>query len=742
MRSVVAALGRFFDVRPGEGRAVVVTFSYIALAVASFLLAKPIRNGLFLSQYGAYKLVYVYVAVPIALSLAVPIYTRVSARVGPRIVFTASAALLRLERPDVLVPVPLPRVAGLPAIFYVWVNCYGIIAPVQAWTFATMVFDARQARRLFGLIGSGASLGAIAGGLLARSWPARVGTINLLLVLAALIVLAAVMVNIGWSARRRDTVDASGSRPSTLRDALAIIRGSNYLRLLAGMVFVVAIATQWTQFQFSLIGRGAPGADPDRLTRFFGSFNFWLGTVAFLIQLLLTGPALRRFGVTFTILILPICLGFGSVLTAGCPDPVRRHPDQRLRPVASLLGRQGDLRAALSAAADTSKPASRASSTCSSIGSATASVAAAGLATQGFSFYLLTLPGIGLGVRGLAAVTTVLIAIWIALALGCGAATCRPSPRRFISTASISSGPRPGSTVRPPILVGTLEAGDPDAILYALKAFESSIVTRPTRPCARCWCTPPPSTAARGCHSHRERRSLDAAAGEGLLKDPDLEVRTEALLYLAYHGGIDPLARIQELGEFSDFSIRAGMIAFLSQPGRMQNLDAARVMLGTMVYEPRPAGARRGSKQRRCSATCPTSSGPSWRTCSAMPIPRSSAARSTRWPRCGGATWLAWPWPIWPTRSCATMPDARSSRSDRPCCRRSRPRFGRRRMSLEVRRELPAIIAASARRGAADPDRDLLQQDVQLRFRVIAALNRLSSCTRTSSSIARRSRRC
>ena len=62
------------DVRPGEGRAVVLTFLYVALAVAGFLLAKPIRNGLFLGEYGAYSLVYAYVAVPLVLTAALPIY--------------------------------------------------------------------------------------------------------------------------------------------------------------------------------------------------------------------------------------------------------------------------------------------------------------------------------------------------------------------------------------------------------------------------------------------------------------------------------------------------------------------------------------------------------------------------------------------------------------------------------------------------------------------------------------------
>ena len=64
-----------------------------------------------------------------------------------------------------------------------------------------------------------------------------------------------------------------------------------------------------------------------------------------------------------------------------------------------------------------------------------------------------------------------------------------------------------------------------------------------------------------------------------LRRDPDRGGRNEALLYLAREGGTDPLARIQELGGFADFSIRAGMVAFLSRPGGMQNLDAARVIL-------------------------------------------------------------------------------------------------------------------------------------------------------------------
>src|SRR5215217_1361957 len=199
-------LRRFFDVRPGEGLPVLLSFLYLATVVAAFLLAKPIRNGLVLRQYGAYSLVYVYAAVPLALTLIVPVYTRIAQRVGLRVVtvatlvfFSATVVLFwYVFRFHPAAELEKGTAAWLlPGVFYVWLNCFGVIAPVQAWSFANSLFDSRHAKRLFGLIGAGASLGAITGGLLARFLIGPVGgTVNLMLVLAGLILSAAVIVTI------------------------------------------------------------------------------------------------------------------------------------------------------------------------------------------------------------------------------------------------------------------------------------------------------------------------------------------------------------------------------------------------------------------------------------------------------------------------------------------------------------------------------------------------------------------
>src|SRR3954447_25697788 len=199
-------IGRFFDVRPGEGMRVLLSFLYVAVVVAAFLLARPIRNSLFLKQYGPYALVYVYAAVPLVLSLFVPVYGRIAARLGSGVVtvgtlvFFSANVLLFWYAFRAHPGAGAQRGSGgwlLPGVFYVWVNCFGVIAPVQAWTFVSSLFDTRQARRLFGLVGAGASFGAITAGLLARFLVGMVGgTINLLLVLAGLILSAAGIVAI------------------------------------------------------------------------------------------------------------------------------------------------------------------------------------------------------------------------------------------------------------------------------------------------------------------------------------------------------------------------------------------------------------------------------------------------------------------------------------------------------------------------------------------------------------------
>jgi ATP/ADP translocase/HEAT repeat protein len=581
---------RFLDVRPGEGLPVVLSFLYVACVVAAFLLAKPIRNGLFLREYGPYALVYAYAAVPAALWAFVGINNAVVRRVGMR---RAAIGTLTFFSLNVLAFWAAFRWAPfdlLPGLFYVWVNCFGVIAPVQAWSFANQLFDVRQARRLFGLIGAGASLGALFGGLLARYLVEPIGgTVNLLLVLAALIAAGAVIVAAAARRLRRPGVPAKKRlQPLPFKDALAAIGSNPYLRLVAALVVLVAIATQWTNFQLSVVADHRFGGDADAITRFYGTFNFLIGLTAFLLQLFATGALLRRIGVTGVILILPLGLTFGSAFTFLAPvfatvlltssiDYGLRFSVDKAAYELLYLPIPPDQRQPIKNAIDILG---------SRIGDAVGGVLL-GLATGGF----LMLPGAGLGIRGTAAIIVLLTASWTVVAWRLRRAYVIAIEDNIhqhrLDTERISAA-RLDASVRE-ALTAHLRSDNPDVVSEALDSVLRLKMGVPNADLHRLLQHASPAVRARALAVLTANGDRTAAASaERLLTDPDLSVRTHALLYLSRGGGFDPLQRIEQLGDFEDFSIRAAMVAFLAAPGPARNEEAARVLLEQMAGSEEP----------------------------------------------------------------------------------------------------------------------------------------------------------
>jgi len=598
---MVLRLRRFFDVRPGEGLRVLLSFLYVAVVAAAFVLAKPVRNALYLHRYGAYALVYVFAAVPLVLSIFVPLYARVTARFGSRAVAVATLVFFSLN--VVLFWYAFRRYADtspeawklgwlLPALFYVWVNCFAVIAPVQAWTFVNSVFDVRQARRLFGVIATGASFGAVAAGLLVRFLVPVGGTVNMLLVLAALIFLAAIIASVAnVKIPRSRSARRGGPTKHRFRDSVREIAGSTYLRSIAALVFFAAITTQWTSFQFGLLADRRFEGDTDALTVFFGTFNVALGAVGFLLQLLLVGPAIRRFGLSRTLLVLPTALFAGSAMIIIAPGVftvlLTNALDQGFR--FSLDKATYELLYLPLPAAQRNPIKAAIDIVVSRIADAVGAILL-GIVTEGFF-----IGGFGMGLHGTAALNLFFTGAWFAIAWRLRAqyvGTIQTSIHRHrIDSELLPRGALDRSAA--PAIADQLRSNDANEVDYALDLLESQRLEGLEGPLR---------VLLSHANADVRRRSLallsaarDTTIGKRateMLRDPDLGVRTEALLYVTRELRVDPLNELEKLGDFEDFSIRAGMAAFLASPGPSQNLDAARLILEGMARSGGEEGVR------------------------------------------------------------------------------------------------------------------------------------------------------
>jgi AAA family ATP:ADP antiporter len=616
----------------------------------------------------------------------------------------------------------------LPGIFYVWVNCFGIIAPVQAWTLTNSLFDTRQAKRLFGLIGSGASLGAIAGGLLARFLVGPLGgTENLLLVLAFLIIAAAALVGV-VSARTRAGL-ARRSRPAAAVRASTTFReiaASPYLRSIAALVFLMAIATQWTAFQLSVVADRRFGGDPDALTEFFGIFNVTLGVFSFLTQILLTGRLLRVWGLGVTILVLPVALAAGNALIVLAPVfwtvLVTNAWDQGLR--FSVAKPSHELLYLPIAPPQRVRVKNAIEIVTSGVADAVGAVCL-GLATLGF----LALPGLRLDVRGIAAITLCISGAWAAVAWRLRTEYVR-AIQESIHKHRIDSERLPVGNVElsaTMVLTNKLVASDPDEVRYALTLLEGQ-QSRRWHPSLRTLLSHPDPEI------RRRALALLSAGGDkeiadrvpAMLRDPDIGVRTEALLYLSREVGVDPLRQLEDLGDVEGFSIRAGTAAFLAAPGPSQNVEAARLIIEGMAANVGPDGVR-----DRCEAARLLSvMADSFLDLLARLIEDADPEVARHAIR---SAYLLAREELLPSllaalgRSDLTDDAAAAlARLGTPIVQELEDAMGSERVPLDTRREIPSVLL---RIGTPEAERvlveGLLQADGTLRHRVIASLNKL-----------------
>ncbi|HYI05776.1 MAG TPA: Npt1/Npt2 family nucleotide transporter [Reyranella sp.] len=587
---MVLTVQRLLGMNTRELRRAVPLFAYLFLTMAGSVASKSARDALFLERYEAVDLPWVDIAIALLVGLVASAYIRAGERLNLRnlqiaslMAFAASALAFWWWS-----TAPHGESGVLFLLIYVWVGVLSVLAPAQVWTLANFVLTTREAKRAFGLVGSGAILGWIVGGLLTRVAVGRFGTEAMLLLTAFTQFLSAGLVVYIW--RERPAM-VNGDTPAGIGGggifaALEVILGSRYLKSVAAVILLASVATTVEAWQFKAIAKAAI-PDTEALAMFFGTFNMVAGMVSLALQLLLTGRILRRLGIGMTLFIVPVALAFTSVgvLATGTllAATLLRGSDQVLR--YSIDKATVELLYLPVPASQTFGVKSFIDTVVYRMGDGLGGVVV-----------LVFAAALGWSPVDVAWVCLLLLGGWMA-----AAAVAR---REYVEILQDSIhqhrlDAERGSTpvferMASEMLTARL-SGDTHEIVYALSLFEMAH-DRKVHPAVRGLLKHPIPEVRRRALALLSRAD-DLGVKEQvqqMLHDPDLEVRTEALLYLTEHGNVDPLASIESVGDFEDFSIRASMVAFLARPGRAQNADAARLMLSKMAEE----GGREGQRTR------------------------------------------------------------------------------------------------------------------------------------------------
>jgi AAA family ATP:ADP antiporter len=303
----------YFNIEDGELEPTFLLSLYLLLVMATIVCLKAVSDSVFISTFDARRLPYVDLPVTVLVGVVVSLYLRVSNRLGlpNTIKLTQAFVALNLLAFWLLLRAHLP---ATPVLIYIWVGVFAVLLPSQVWSLSGLVFDTRQAKRLFSLIGSGGILGAALGGNVAGFIGLALGTESVLLATVGFAVASGAIVSrlsgLAKAAPPPSTASSPG-RPS-IRDSVRLVTRSRYLLLITLAIFFSTVPSTLIKYQFKAVAQLELASDRDALTSFYGYFLGYIAVFSFLFHTLLTGRILRFLGLSSCLFILPVMLLGGS----------------------------------------------------------------------------------------------------------------------------------------------------------------------------------------------------------------------------------------------------------------------------------------------------------------------------------------------------------------------------------------------------------------------------------------------
>lgn len=309
------------SVRTHERRATLTAFATLFGILASHAILETARDALFLSKIPAAHLPFVYLGIA-AVSLAI---TQVQSRLGRRArdkrgvlsLWLVGSALVTGAFWLLLEPL---GTAGL-YVLYVWSGVLATLVLIHFWMLLGDAMTVTQAKRLYGIIGAGSVLGAIAGTAIASALARVTSAENLLLASAGLLLATALLpMRLAASPSAAGPGAAKNKRESGLLNDLRYVLGRPYARSVASLVLVSTLALTLADYVFKTVV--ADTIAPENLGAFLATFYLILNVVSLVVQLLLVGWAVRRFTLVGALTALPLFVtlgGGGLIFLAALP---------------------------------------------------------------------------------------------------------------------------------------------------------------------------------------------------------------------------------------------------------------------------------------------------------------------------------------------------------------------------------------------------------------------------------------
>ena len=317
-------VNKLIKVESHEIPAALTSFLFVLTLMAAYYVLRPVRDAMS-SDWTDAELSWLWTLNFFLSSAAVLLYGFVVSRVNLRklipgiyIFFAASFLLFYLATHW------FDDIDLVDKSFYVWVSFFALFHVSVFWSFMSDIYSSAQSRRLFGLFGAGASIGAVLGPSIPVFLGDVLGVYNLLLIAALMLLLIVPLVFYLEKARSRTPAyPVRDSDPVSLQ----AIGGEFFTgfidffshRFLLGIGLFILLYTMMSSFVYFELKNIMVEYDRATRSQYWGIMDLIVNTLAIFTALFATSRLATKFGLAVTLALVPVILIFGWIAVAIAP---------------------------------------------------------------------------------------------------------------------------------------------------------------------------------------------------------------------------------------------------------------------------------------------------------------------------------------------------------------------------------------------------------------------------------------
>ena len=311
------------QIESNELKATLVSTLFVFILMASYYILRPVRDAM-ASDWTDSEVSFLWNINFFVSAAIVAIYGLAVSRVRLRHVVPAMYGFFAITFVAFYFGIALvdDRVL-VDKMFYLWVSVFALFHVSVFWTFMADTFNPGQAKRLFGIIGAGASAGALVGPAIPALFAGVLGTDTLMLIASSSLMIVIPLVFYLYRLKATELGNAD-LRADTAKAAI----GGNWWRgfqsfvsnpyLLGIGAFILLYVFIGSFVYFEQKNLLADFSRAER-TQILGSIDWLVNVVTFGMAFFVTGRIVSKLGMPFALALMPILVAAGLLILAFAP---------------------------------------------------------------------------------------------------------------------------------------------------------------------------------------------------------------------------------------------------------------------------------------------------------------------------------------------------------------------------------------------------------------------------------------